>query len=89
MQNQQWCETPPSITIAVSRNTLSFTLRHPKLPDGPLYNPAFQLDIAPDGSFNGADPKVVATLTGRISGTHMTGQIIGLLCEFAFSADRA
>jgi hypothetical protein len=44
--------------------------------------------IAPDGSFNAYSANGEAQMTGRISGTHMAGQIAGTGCNYAFSADR-
>ena len=89
VQNQTWCETPPALTVVVSGNAFSYTLPHPNLPHEPFYNPNFAIRIAPDGSFNGPGGDLaIATMTGRITGTHMTGQIDGTDCSFEFAADR-
>ena len=89
VQNQDWCFTPPSFSVTVSGNAFSFTLRHPKMPDAPLYNPTFNMKIGADGSFGGpGGEQAIAMMKGLVSGTQMTGQISGTLCEFSFSADR-
>jgi hypothetical protein len=73
----------------VTGNALSYTLSRPNLPPEPFYNPNFAIHIAPDGSFNGPGGDLaIASMTGRITGTHMTGQIEGTLCSYEFAADR-
>lgn len=89
VQNQTWCETSHSLAISVTGNAFSYTLSHPNLPHEPFYNPNFAIRIAPDGSFNGPGGDLaIATMTGRIAGTHMTGQIDGTDCSYEFAADR-
>ena len=87
--NPIWCDTLPSLTVLVTGNALSYTLSRPNLPPEPFYNPNFAIHIAPDGSFNGPGGDLaIASMTGRITGTHMTGQIEGTLCSYEFAADR-
>jgi hypothetical protein len=89
IQNQTWCATPPSLTVLVSANTLSYSLSHPNLPHEPFYSPNFAIHIAPDGSFNGPGGDLaIATMTGQITGSHMTGEIDGMDCSYEFAADR-
>ena len=89
VQNQDWCFTPPSFSVTVSGNAFSFTLRHPKMPDAPLYNPTFDMHIGADGSFGGpGGEQAIAMMKGRVNGRQMTGEISGTLCELLFSADR-
>jgi hypothetical protein len=89
VQNQNWCTTPTAVTISVRSNSFEYTVSHPNLPNTPLYNPAFTMHIAPDGSFKGPGGELeIASMTGRITGTHMAGQIDGTDCSYAFSAER-
>src|SRR5262249_47632871 len=89
VQGQNWCDTPASVTIVVSANTFNYTLPHPNLPHTPLYNPAFTMQIRPDGSFRGTGGELeFASMSGQITGTHLVGQIDGSDCSYAFAADR-
>ena len=89
VQGQNWCDTPAALAIVVSGNAFSYTLPHPNLPHTPLYNPKFAMHIAPDGSFKGPGGELeFASIKGRITGTHMAGQIDGSDCSYAFAADR-
>jgi hypothetical protein len=86
---QNWCETPPSLTVVVNGNAFSYTLPHPNLPHEAFYNPNFAIHVAPDGSFRGPGGDLdYASMAGRIAGTHMTGQIEGADCSYEFAADR-
>jgi hypothetical protein len=86
---QGWCDTPPPLTLVVNGNAFSYTLPHPNLPHEPFFNPNFAVHIAPDGSFSGPGGDLdYASMAGRITGTHMTGQIEGADCSYEFAADR-
>jgi hypothetical protein len=86
---QGWCDTPPSLTLMVNGNAFSYTLPHPNLPHEPFYNPNFAVHVAPDGSFRGPGGDLdYATMTGRITGSHLTGRIDGADCSYEFTADR-
>ena len=89
VQSTNWCSTPSVLTMRVTGNTLDYTLPHPNLPHTPLYNPNFVMPIAPDGSFKGPGGDLeIATISGKITGTHMAGQIDGSDCSYVFTADR-
>jgi hypothetical protein len=92
--NQSECATDPRFSVNVSGNQFSFPLRHPaavkaapSLRDAatPIYNAS----IAPDGTIKGLSNDTNTTMDGRVSGTRMTGQVYGLLCYYAFTADRS
>src|SRR5215831_18542405 len=88
MQSQNWCDTPAPLAILVNGNAFSYTLPHPNLPHTPLYNPSFVMQIAPDGSFRGPGGELeISSMSGRITGTHLAGQIDGSDCSYAFTAD--
>jgi hypothetical protein len=92
--NQSECATDPRFSVNVSGNQFSFPLRHPaavkaapSLRDAatPIYNAS----IAPDGAIKGLSNDTNTAMDGRVSGTRMTGQVYGLLCYYAFTADRS
>ena len=56
----------------------------------PVYttSPVYTASIAPDGTIKGLSNDTNTTMDGRVAGARMTGQINGLLCRYAFTADR-
>ena len=48
----------------------------------------YNASIAPDGTIKGLSNETNTVMDGRVSGTRMTGQVYGLLCYYAFAADR-
>ena len=85
-----WCDTSPSLSLLVRNNAFTWTLTRPNLPQEDLYNPTFQVAVGADGSFDveGGNGELTS-LTGRIVGTHMTGQVDGKYCGYVFSAERS
>jgi hypothetical protein len=55
----------------------------------PVYttSPVHNAFIAPDGTIKGLSNDTNTTMDGRVAGTRMTGQVNGLLCYYAFTAD--
>jgi len=88
--HNDWCDTPPSISVMISNNSFAWTLTRPNLPQKDLYNPTFQVDVRPDGQFDveGGNGELTS-LKGRITGLHMAGEIDGKYCGYVFSADRS
>ena len=88
--HNNWCDTPPSISITISNNAFTWTLTRPNLPQKELYNPTYQVEVHPDGQFDveGGNGDFTS-LKGRITGSHMTGDIDGKYCGYVFSADRS
>jgi hypothetical protein len=87
------CATDPRFSVRVTGNQFSFPLAHPALVKAtpslrdsatPIYNAS----IAPDGTIKGLSNNTNTAMDGRVAGTRMTGQVYGLLCYYAFTADR-
>jgi hypothetical protein len=87
------CETPQGISIDVKNNQFSLAQPHPNVGESTpslreKTTPVYNATIRSDGSIVGTSGNSTATMVGRISGTHMSGQINGLLCYYEFTADR-
>ena len=94
---QSDCATDPRFWVNVTGNRFSFALPHPAAVGAtsrynatPVYttSPVYTASIAPDGTIKGLGKDINMTMDGRVAGTRMTGQIRGLLCYYAFTADR-
>jgi hypothetical protein len=81
---RQWCETDPQMTVRVTGNKFGYAMPHPNTPGNPTM--VYSAAIAPDGSFRSDIGSGV--MTGRITGTHMTGLIDGSACVYSFTMDR-
>jgi hypothetical protein len=82
---RQWCETDPQMVVQVAANAFSYSMPHPNAPNNPT--PVYSATIAPDGSFRSDIGSGV--MTGRVSGTRMTGFIDGSVCVYSFTMDRS
>jgi hypothetical protein len=89
----QDCAADPGFSATVTDNKFSFPLSHsalikatPSLSDLPT--PIYNASIAPDGTIRGFSSNNNTTMDGRVVGTRMTGEVYGLLCYYAFTADR-
>jgi hypothetical protein len=82
---RQWCETDPQIVFQVSNNAFSYAQPHPNAPNNPT--PVYAATIASDGTFRSSLAN--GTMTGRVAGTHMSGEIDGAVCVYSFALDRA
>ena len=87
------CATDPRFLVRVTGNQFSFPLPHPaavkatpslRASATPIYNAS----IAPDGTIKGLSNNTNTAMDGRVAGIRMTGQVYGLLCYYAFTADR-
>jgi hypothetical protein len=98
--NPSDCATDPRFSVNVAGNRFSFALPHPAavgatppLRDSatPVYttSPVYTASIAPDGTIKGLSNDTNTTMDGRVAGTRMAGQVYGLLCYYAFTADRS
>jgi hypothetical protein len=85
-----WCDTPPAISLSVRNGAFSYVLAHPNVPrdSADSLSPTFAVAIAPDGSFDATSRNGEAEMIGHIVGSHMTASINGTGCNYAFSADR-
>ena len=95
------CATDAQLSLQVTNDQFTYVLTHPNaVGTSPALTAqattvTYTATIAPDGSISGNGnmsvdgmPSLVGTITGHVSGTHMTGQIEGLLCAYTFTADR-
>ncbi len=83
-QTQSWCDTPGQSVITVAGGQLAYTVPHPNLPGTPA--PIFEATFAQDGSFLGQ--VINGTMSGRVTGSHITGKIDGQGCLYAFDGNR-
>jgi hypothetical protein len=87
----KWCDTPPAISLTLQNGAFSYVLVHPNVPKDANYSlsPTFAVVVAPDGSFNSTSQNGEAQMVGRITGSHLAGQISGTACGYAFTAERS
>ena len=81
---RQWCETDPQMAVQVSGNKFSYAMPHPNTPGNPTM--VYSSSIAPDGSFR--SDIGTGVMSGRVTGTQMTGLIDGSSCVYSFTMDR-
>ncbi len=90
---QEGCATSPQLTVQVRNNAFTYVQPHPNsnvtAPGMPTVSATttYTVAVAPNGTFSGQSD-VSGTMTGAISGTHMTGTIEGIVCVYSFTADR-
>jgi hypothetical protein len=82
---RQWCETEPQMAVQVAGNSFSYAMPHPNTPGTPTM--VYSAAIAPDGSFR--SDIGTGVMTGRVTGTQMTGLIDGSACVYSFTMERA
>jgi hypothetical protein len=82
---RSWCETVPQIVVQVANNAFRYEMPHPNAPDNPT--PVYVATIAPEGTFTSQIGS--GTMTGRVTGLRMSGNISGSVCVYAFSMDRS
>ena len=91
--NSRDCATDPRFSVRVAGNQFSFPLPHPTMVKATpslrdSATPVYNASIAPDGTIKGFSNNNNTVMDGRVTGTRMTGQVYGLLCYYAFTADR-
>jgi hypothetical protein len=86
-----WCDTPPAISLSLQKSAFNYVLAHPNVPKDSSYSlsPTFAVLVAPDGSFNATSQNGEAQMVGRITGSHLAGQIDGTACGYAFTAEKS
>ena len=77
------CGSQDLITLQVRNGAFDYVLNQPQVPYQPQR--AFHVTIAPDGSFR--TDLGGAFMSGSVRGGHMSGQIVGDVCSYAFDAD--
>jgi hypothetical protein len=87
------CATEPRVSLDVRDNRFRYALPHPHAaassPElAKRTTPIYNASIRPNGNFSGTSDDTNTTMVGQVTGTRMTGTIFGLLCYYAFTADR-
>ena len=82
---RQWCETTTQIVFQVASNAFSYAMPHPNAPDN--RTPVYAATIASDGTFKSTLNS--GTMTGRATGSHISGVIEGSICNYSFALDRS
>ena len=87
------CATEPRFSVNVAGNRFSFPLPHPAAAEATpslrdSATPVYNASIAPDGTIKGFSDDTNTAVEGRVVGAHMSGEVYGLLCYYAFTADR-
>lgn len=86
---QQQCATNQRLSLQVTNNAFTYHQTHTNVANlAPGLNPTYTANIAPNGLITGNSGDMGGTIQGTVSGTHMSGTITGLLCSYAFTADR-
>jgi hypothetical protein len=91
--NRRDCDTDPRFVVEVRDNRFSIVQPHPRVATAaPTLRDSttvvYDATIRPDGTIIGMSSRTNATMEGRVVGDRMSGQIYGLLCYYAFTADR-
>jgi hypothetical protein len=92
--SRQQCATDPRISFDVRNSKFVYSQSHPNFvgtaPDltPQATTPVYNVTITQDGSLSGNSDVFVGTIAGRVTGSHMAGQINGELCYYSFEADR-
>jgi hypothetical protein len=86
------CATEPRFSVNVTGNQFSFPLPHPAVSRNTpslrkAATPVYNASIGPDGTIKGLSNDTNTPMSGRVTGTRMTGRIDGLLCNYVFTAD--
>lgn len=88
------CAVEPHLSVQVRQGQFVYVQTHPRMVgQTPGATPqattaTFTAIIAPDGTIQGDSGNLGGKLWGRVEGARMTGRISGLLCDYAFSAER-
>jgi hypothetical protein len=90
----QTCAIEPQFGVDVTNNSFVYVQAHPKIAGtapgltDQKTTVTYNARIAPDGTITGSSATYSGTMTGHVTGTQMTGQIGGVLCNYTFTADR-
>jgi hypothetical protein len=79
-----WCNTPGQAVATVANGQFSLAVQHPDVPGNPT--PTLPATFAADGTFPGQ--VTIATIFGRVQGSHMEGRIDGSACLYTFTGKR-
>jgi hypothetical protein len=92
--NASECATNPGVTFDVKNNAFAYTQPHPSVAGtAPALTVAattttYNAEIDPDGTIRGESGDVGGTISGKVAGRSISGQINGVLCYYSFSATR-
>ena len=81
-----WCETSSNFSLQVRNNSFNYTMPHPNVPE--IQNRPYTGAIDPDGSLR-AQSGDLGVMVGRVTGSHLEGEIQGSGCDYVFTADRS
>jgi hypothetical protein len=85
------CATDPRLSLQVTNSEFTYVQPHPNA--GAMAQrettATYTATIAPDGTIRGSSANLSGGMSGRVTGTHMSGQINGVVCYYSFAADRA
>jgi hypothetical protein len=84
-QVNAWCQTPGQPVISIENGHFTYTVTHPNVPRNATV--VFSATVSSDGSFSGQEG-TAGTMTGRITGSHISGEIVGSACRYAFAGER-
>jgi hypothetical protein len=92
--DRQACETDPRFVVEVRGNRFSLVQPHPRFANsGPELRDSttvvYDATIQPDGRIMGSSDQTNTMMEGSVVGARMNGEIYGLLCYYAFVADRS
>jgi hypothetical protein len=82
--NPQQCETAPRLDFTVTNGQFGLTTAQPQL----TATTSYTAQILADGSITGISNQTGGTIRGKAEGTRLNGEIFGLLCYYAFTANR-
>jgi hypothetical protein len=88
------CEADPRFVVEVRGNRFSIVQPHPSFATGSpelrdSTTVVYDATIQPDGRIVGISNRTNAMMDGTVVGARMNGEIYGLLCYYAFVADRS
>ncbi|MCW3477126.1 hypothetical protein [Limobrevibacterium gyesilva] len=86
MAQKSFCNTDRDVTLQVTGGTFTYAQPHPGYPDRRTVT--YTAAVAADGSFKGNGDQT-GTISGRIAGGHMTGNVDGVACFYTLNADRS
>jgi hypothetical protein len=88
------CAVEPRLALDVRNNSFVYVQPHPRIAGTApgltveKTTVTYNASIAPDGTISGNSVNYNSTMTGHVTGSHMAGQIGGVLCMYTFTADR-